>query len=321
MSSPPEATLVLGGTGFLGAHVVAEAVRRAQALATMADPLGPPVVAVGRQIDAAPRFSSPRDAADWLAADLAEEGRAVQLLEEEQPRLVVLCAALSRVGTCAEDPDLASRLNVELPRTVALWCHENERRLVHVSTDLVFGAEPPPRATGFREEDTPAPVSVYGRTKAEGEQAVLEASSSALVVRLPLLFGNSGGRGQGASDSLLEAVDRDLAPQLFTDELRTPLEVSNAAEALLELGEGTESGLLHVAGPRALSRFDLGVTVLEAMGLSPEDARGSIRATTRSAAPELGERPGDTSLDSARARGLLECDLLDAAAGMERALR
>lgn len=315
------ATVVLGGSGFLGAHVVARAVARAQAEATFAEPLGPPVLGVARRPSEAPLFSSPRDAARWRAADLSLPDQARAVLDAAAPRVVLNCAALARAAACDEDPVLAERFNTLVPEEVAAWCAEHGARLVHVSTDLVFGGRPPARPSGFREGDPVDPVSLYGRTKAAGEARVLAADPSALVVRLPLLYGNSGGRGLGASDSLLEAVDRDLAPPLFTDEFRTPLEVSNAAEALVELAHGSERGLLHVAGPERVSRHALGLAVLEAMGLERAAAAECVRAVRREEVPGAGARPEDTSLDASRARGLLACALEGLGPGLERALR
>ena len=313
-------TLVLGGTGFLGAHVVAAAYARARAGATYADPDGPPVVGAGRDPWLAPRFADPRDGPRWEAVDLADAGALEALLARLAPAHVVNCAAVSRVAQCEEDPDGAHVLNVDVAAAAACWCRDRGARLVHVSTDLVFGAEDAPPG-GFDEGAPVGPVSEYGRTKRDGELAVLEAHPAALVARLPLLYGNSGGRGLGASDGLLEAVERDLEPPLFVDEWRTPLEVQNAAEALVELLHGDVRGVLHVAGPDRVSRHELGLVVLEAMGLSPADASRSVRAARRADVPTVGERPADVSLDARRARGCLDTPLLGVREGTRRAVR
>ncbi len=312
-------TLVLGGTGFLGAHGVAAIHARGRALATLAEPQGPPVRGIGRYPDQAPVFTQPRLEGLYLARDLAPPGAARELLEELAPARVLNCAALSRIADCEADPALALRLNSDLPAEVARWCAESGARLVHVSTDLVFGAEPPPPG-GFREEDPPGPLSVYGRTKAEGERELLAAYPGALVVRLPLLYGNSGGRGLGASDSLLEAVQRDEHPPLFEDEWRTPLEVSAAAAALAELLEGEERGLLHLAGPDRVNRLELGLAVLRAMGLSPDAALAEVSPSSRREAPGSELRPADVSLAADRARRLLDTSLPGVEDGTRRAM-
>ena len=291
---PPEprgTTLVLGGGGFLGTHVVAAA--------------GRDVVVAGRE-----RGSS----AGFRRLDALVPGETERVLDSVGPVRVVLCTALSSLADAEAYPGLARALNVEFPRRVARWCAKSGARLVHVSTDLVFGAKDPP-STGFREEDPPAPLSEYGRSKAAGESAVLEEHPGALVVRLPLLCGESFGRGRGASDSLLAAIARGERPALFTDEWRTPLDVANAARALVELAGTDASGLLHVAGPDRLSRYELGLRVLRSSGIAEEAARAAIRPGTLRDAGMEATRPRDVSLDSRRALGLLATPLLS---GFER---
>jgi dTDP-4-dehydrorhamnose reductase len=294
--------LVLGASGFLGASLV-----------SVLDDGEREVLAVSRRPAERPRER--RERVRDVAADLARLGSAESLVGLLHPTHVVLVAALSRVEDCEADPDLARRMNVELPREVARGCARSRARLVLTSTDLVFGGEPP-RASGYVETDPASSKIVYGRTKAEGESAVLEELPEALVVRLPLLYGSSGGRGRGASDSLLEALRRGERPRLFTDELRTPLDVRNAAEALVELSLGRERGRLHVGGPDRLSRFELGRAVLVANGRAGELDR--LRETTREEAGAA-DRPRDVSLDSSRALGRLSVKLRSVAESLENA--
>jgi len=319
MTAALEGTLVLGGSGFLGAHVVASAVREARTLATMADPYGAPVHATSRDPMLAPRFCEPRDAALWEMVELTSHAALEQLLAECRPQAVINCVALSRMSDCEADPELARTLNAQLPGWVAAACATSGARCVHVSTDLVFGADPP-RPSGYREDDRPQPLSVYGETKLAGEEAVLGANAAALVVRLPLLYGNSGGRNLGASDSLLAAVDRDEVPPLFCDEWRTPLEVTNAADALVELAALDVAGRLHVAGPERIDRYSLGLLALAAMGLAQEEAQACVRRAESSEVFKPGTRPRDVALDASRAARLLQTQLLAPREGLQRAM-
>ncbi|MEC8495585.1 MAG: sugar nucleotide-binding protein, partial [Planctomycetota bacterium] len=244
---------------------------------------------------------------------------AVELLDTVRPEEVIHCAAMSRTAPCEAEPELAVELNARVPGAIAAWCAARGARLIHVSTDLVFGATDAPSG-GFEEEAEPAPLSVYGRTKLEGEQAVLDAFPSATVARLPLLYGNSGGRGLGASDSLLEALERGDRPRLFVDEWRTPLEVSNAAEALVELLEFDHGGALHLAGPDRVTRHVFGLGVLAALGLAPGAARAEIEEARQADLDPGAPRPRDVSLDARLAARHLETALRGVEAGMARAV-
>lgn len=311
--------LVVGATGFLGAHVVLAAADRgldvveggrwrAEPSASDAPATGQRARTVEHDVDPSSLASGegPHDAAaavgTWVQGGsarrvsiaLTSAPSTERVLDLVRPRYVVNCAALSRIGDCERDPPLARRLNVDAPAEIARWCATHGARFVHVSTDLVFGGEPP-RASGYRDDDPTDPRSTYGLTKREGELAVLAANERALVVRLPLLFGESFGRGLGASDGLVAAIERGETPALFTDEWRTPLDVADAARTLIALALGDRRGIVHVAGPERLSRLELGLRVLHERGFA--DAERLVRAATR-AESGMGDRPRDVSLES-----------------------
>ncbi len=264
--------LVLGGTGFLGIHVVESG---------------------------SERFGSAIAAGRSAGPDLAVPGALRRLLDEVAPAAVLCCAAAAGIDECERDPERASLLNAELPGEAARRCRERGARFVHVSTDLVFGAREP-RAGRFRESDPAAPLHAYGRTKAEGETRVLASDPGALVVRLPLLYGDSRGRGRGTSDALLDAVRRGERPALFTDEWRTPLEVGDAARALVALALSGSSGLLHLPGPERLTRHELGCLILQGAGRERDRVAHLVCAARRADLGLEGVRAADVSLASDR---------------------
>lgn len=289
--APASRTLILGGSGFVGARAVAAALQT-----------GAPVVSASR--DPGPGG----DGAERRVLDALRPEATQALLEELAPARILLCTALSRPDQCDAYPGLARELNVEFPRRVARGAEALGARLVFVSTDLVFGADAPPPG-GFDEEHPVGPLSRYGETKAAGERAVLEASPGALVVRLPLMYGDSGGRGLGATDALLAAVARGERPRLLEDEFRTPLDVDVAARALVELLDSGVAGVLHVAGEERLARYELGLALLAAAGFDSARARAAVLAGTRRQAGLETTRPADVSLDASRARGILRVKL------------
>lgn len=296
MNSPRD-VLVLGASGFLGTHV--------------ASLLGSRAVAHSRD--------ATRASAATAAADLTEGGELLRLLDAHPTRALINCSALSQPAACEADPRAAEAMNTDLPRALGEWASAAGARLIHVSTDLVFGGTSAP-AGGFAEEDEPAPLSVYGESKAQGERALLEVAPEALVVRLPLLYGDGRGTGRGASEDLFATLERGEPARLFKDEWRTPLPVSVAAAALTELCDMDTRGLLHVAGADRVSRLELG-RALHACRFQDEDRmerelQGCVRAELDLTPP----RPEDTSLCSERARALLETELPGLTEGVPAAL-
>ena len=305
-----ERLLILGSTGFLGAHLVRWA-------------LGQEVAAVvacarGGMRDPFAEGATARGRLELHRADVGDSKGMEELFLSARPTACIVAAALSRMGACEEEPAEAWRVNVSAAEGIARIARAGGVRLVHVSTDLVFGGVPP-RPKGYREQDETGALSVYGRTKVEAEARVLAANPEAVVCRLPLLFGDSMGRGLGASDQILADLERGRRPRLFRDELRSPLDVEDAARALLELagvGAGpaaTFRGLLHVAGPDILSRLELGELVVgaarERVGRAAGHPGNLLEPATRAAAGQAGLRPANVALDAGRAQGLLRTRL------------
>ncbi|MET8552288.1 sugar nucleotide-binding protein [Micromonospora zamorensis] len=176
---------------------------------------------------------------------------------------------------------------------VAVAAAEAGARLVHVSSDALHAGRPTP----YADDDPPTPVHAYGAAKAAAETAVRAIDPGAALVRTSLILGEGSKQIQLCRDALAgRAV-------LFSDELRCPIDVTDLADAVLELVASSYAGLLNVAGPDAVSRAELGLLVAERFGL---DAAGL--KTTTGAAVGL-SRPLDVRLDSARAAGLLRTRL------------
>ena len=288
--------LVLGAGGFLGRHLVEILGGRAL-----------PVV----------RTSAPSEAG-VLTCDLGQEPGLRKLLDESAASVVINCAALSSPALCEERRSEASAINTELPKALGQWSAESGARVIHVSTDLVFGGGAAPEG-GFSEGDGPDPVSFYGQSKADGEVALLEQNSAALVVRLPLLYGDPKGTGRGASEALFSSLARGERPSLFTDEWRCPLPVSVAALVLDELVHAQSRGLLHVAGSERVSRFELGLALHQERFGDLGRAQSELHRCLRSELALSPERPEDTSLCTRRAAAILTTKLPDLAEGVRLA--
>jgi dTDP-4-dehydrorhamnose reductase len=160
---------------------------------------------------------------------------------------------------------------------------------------MVFDGEHAP----YREEDEPAPLSVYGRTKAEAERVALAVPGNA-VVRVSLLLGPSLTGRPSFHDEQAAALRAGRPLRLFEDEWRTPLTLQAAAQALLAVVGCGYAGVLHVGGPERLSRLDMGRRLAAALGVSA----AGIVPTRRADLPSPEPRPRDLSLDSSRWRAL-----------------
>ena len=123
---------------------------------------------------------------DRRQLDLGQLDRVRSALAATKFELLINCAALTNVDYCESHREEAFVVNAEAPRLLAEIANEKSAKLVHFSTDYVFDGK---KTDPYVEEDKAVPLSVYGESKLEGEQRVLEASSQHLVVRLSWVFG------------------------------------------------------------------------------------------------------------------------------------
>jgi dTDP-4-dehydrorhamnose reductase len=169
--------------------------------------------------------------------------------------------------------------------------------LVAVSTDQVLSGERP-----FSRADEPArPVSVYGRTKLEGEQAVLGLCDRSAVVRVALLSGRVHGPHPSCTEAVAWALRAGRPLRLFTDQHRTPVDPESVSAAIAALIHREARGVFHLGGPERLSRHELGLRVAAVLGLDPSP----IQAVRQSELAFDAPRAADASLDSSHARDTL----------------
>lgn len=240
---------------------------------------------------------------DWRQLDVREQASVEALIAELRPEVIIHTAALNP-GQGTE----FHAVNAEGTRHVARAAAAVGARLIHVSTDVLFNGE----KGNYSEEDPPSPITPYGRSKALAEAAVRASGAEAVIVRTSLIYGPAADvSGIAPPEAWWRHWDRqtrwiagDLESgkpvHLFTDERRCPIWVKSLASALAELAGRTYTGVLHVAGAQALSRYAFGLRLARFHGVDPE---GITPAPSR----ESGlVRPLDCTLDCARARAILD---------------
>lgn len=243
------------------------------------------------------RRAAPPAGVATQALDVTDPRSIEAALDATRARAVVHCAALADMDACERDPDLARRSNVDACEALARACAAREVRLVAVSTDQVFSGERP----FWREDDEPRPSSVYGRTKREGERAVLDLCPGSAVVRVALLVGAVHGRQPSASESIAWGLAQRRTLRLFTDQYRTPIDPESVGQAIAALLHRHAGGTFHLGGPERISRHEMGLRTAALFGLRPNGIEAARQGDLTFDAP----RALDGSLDSSRARTLL----------------
>jgi dTDP-4-dehydrorhamnose reductase len=182
--------------------------------------------------------------------DLADPA-SVEAAAARRWRAIVNCGAYTAVDAAEAEPALAHAVNAGAPALLARGAAATGTPLVHVSTDYVFdGSNREP----YREDDAPRPINVYGRTKAEGERAVLDASPANAVLRTSWVL--SGGGRNFLTTMLRLGRERDLL-RVVDDQIGAPTAADDLAAALITVVEAKANGLWHFANDGATSWFGL----------------------------------------------------------------
>lgn len=192
-----------------------------------------------------------------LHQDVLNASAMEKILDSEKPHYVINCAALADLEACEENPDLAKRLNIDFPRQLARACKTKSIPFVHISTDAVFDGE---KDDFYAETDTPNPLSVYAKTKLEGEWAVLTEHPEAIIARVNFYGWSLSGR-RSLAEFFVNNLLNNKSMSGFTDVLFCPMLVNHTARILMKMLKKELNGVYHVVGPHAMSKYQFGVEI------------------------------------------------------------
>lgn len=176
------------------------------------------------------------------------------------------CAAYTAVDKAESEEALAYAINETGAEYLAQHCATNGVKLVHVSTDFVFDGQ---LSRPYKEDDPVSPLGVYGASKAAGEQAVLKADPTAVVIRTSWLYSSFGANFVKTMRKLGE--DRDSLNVIY-DQVGTPTYARDLAKVILQvIAEGSvdaESGIFHYSNEGVASWYDFAVSIMHMSNLT-----------------------------------------------------
>lgn len=267
-SGPPQ-WLIVGGTGQVGAALL----ERLGAAATWSG--RQPCAPFQLDLDDAARSS-------WLAADVIGAAGAP---------VVVIAAAMCNVEACQDDEASAHLRNVLAPAALAMAARQQGARTVYFSTEYVFDGVDGP----FDEHRRPRPLSAYGRSKYEGEQAVLAADHSALVIRTTVVYGPEA-VGRNFAYQVAQRLGSGQTVRAPRDQVSTPTYNRDIAGAVEHLVRRGASGVFHVVGPERMARSEMALRLAHLCSLESS----LVQAVATSELAQKASRPLDAGLVSGR---------------------
>ena len=242
--------LITGVSGLLGINLALELAREHAIIGVLNEhPLQTAALPTGKAFEV-------------FQADLTMPGGAKLVMEKTHPDWIIHCAALANLDACESKPSLAQRLNAEVPGELAALAALSGARLIHISTDAVFDGQ----KGDYGETDLPNPLSVYARSKLEGEQRVLDANPEAAVARV-----NLHGWSISGKRSLAEFFFYNLQagkPVLgFTDVYFCPVLANALAPIFIAMLENELKGLYHAVSSESLTKYDFGLRIARKFNL------------------------------------------------------
>ncbi|MBL8865603.1 MAG: dTDP-4-dehydrorhamnose reductase [Planctomycetia bacterium] len=204
-------------------------------------------------------------------ADFAVRGSLAECVKRHAPDVVVNCAAYNLVDKAESEPDAAFAVNAWAVRELALACRDANAKLVHVSSDYVFGLDAK-RSTPYAEDDAPGPVSVYGMSKLAGEYFARALTPRHLVVRTCGLYGawGVGGKGGNFVETMLRVAGQGKPLRVVNDQHCTPSYTKDVAAAIVGLIAADANGLFHATNAGATTWHDLAAETFRLAGVAAD---------------------------------------------------
>jgi len=233
--------------------------------------------------------------------NLLRHDQITQTVATHRPDWVINCAAYTQVDKAESEAATAFRVNRDGAEYLAQAVARYGGRLLHVSTDYVFdGLQERP----YRETDTTAPKSVYGRSKLAGEQAVLAALPGAVVLRTAWVYGV---RGRNFVKTMLRLATTGQTLRVVDDQKGTPTAAADIAQAIAALTKCDTGGVFHFTAAGETTWYGFAVAILE------EAQRIGFRIRTQAVVPistaeypVAAARPACSVLDTAKIQPCLD---------------
>ena len=189
--------------------------------------------------------------------DITDKDNTIDFILKNKPDIVINSAAYTDVDGCEANQDLAYAVNGEGVKNLAIACKEVNCPLVHVSTDYVFDGtaiEP------IEEDSEIGPISVYGKSKLKGEEAILEVLDKYFIVRTAWLYGING---KNFPKTMLELSQNHSEITVVYDEVGTPTYTKDLAQGISQLIETDLYGIYHLTNSGSCSWCEFAKYIFE----------------------------------------------------------
>lgn len=237
--------LVTGGSGMIGSKFVSDLTEQGNEVLYTYLSRNPPI-----------------EGGQPIKLDITERKSVLSVIEGFEPRLTIHCSALTKVDLCETDPKLAERINVQGTKNIVDACKKVDSKIIYISTSFVFDGS----KKIFYEDDKTHAINQYGLTKLRGEEIIKESGQPFLILRTDHPYRWSLHHLE--KNNIMRMINLFEKGEKFreaTDWFNTPTLVDNLVEASTKLIKKWEDGIYHAIGSDYISRFDLAMSVADAV--------------------------------------------------------
>ena len=192
--------------------------------------------------------------------DITNAANTSKFIAHVRPDVIINCAAFSNVDACEAQVSEAFAVNTTGAKNVASAGKQTRAKVIHISTDYVFdGTKDKP----YTETDKPSPISIYGKSKLEGELAVQEINGNYAIIRTAWLFGPYR---ENFVTTMLNLGRKNHTVSVVTDQCGSPTYTADLSYAIQNIIKLDFQGLYHVTNSGTCSRFEWAKKIFELTG-------------------------------------------------------
>jgi len=246
-------------------------------------------------------------ATDFNELDITQKSAIENFIIDKEFDCIINCAAYNDVDGAEKDKDNCFLLNAYAPHYLADIAKKIGAIFIHYSTDFVFdGCKNSP----YTEEDNPNPISIYGQSKLEGENRVLDCYEKSIVIRTSWLFGIAG---KNFNTQVLSWAKKQNELKIVDDQVSSPTYAKDLAEFSWLLLQKKVYGLFHFSNDGVASKFDQAKYLLQKAGWKGCVLRGKMNEFLLQA-----KRPFYSKLDSSKMENIVNKKIPSWQSGIDR---
>ncbi len=273
--------LITGSNGLLGQKIVRQALKK-----------GITFLATSKGDNRNPDCPSEK----YQSLDICDATEIENVFSDFEPTHIIHTAAITNVDACELNPEECELVNVTATRYLFEAAQKINAHFQLLSTDFIFDGE----KGNYKETDEPNPLSVYAKSKVDGEAILLNSDyKNHSVVRTIIVYGI----GNNLSRNNIvcwakEALSKGQTMNIIDDQFRAPTWADDLAWACLRICELNKIGIYHISGPETLSIYTIVERVANYFGLSTE----TLTKTDSSTLNQPAKRPPRTGFDLTKSR-------------------